>query len=167
MIKRILITGVLLIMVFSLGACVNNIPYNAVLYSNANGWMNEDFLKENLTRGCRYVDESGEAVNASGDEYPVFVTKVITTVESFDEKFSEFPPKVDFEKEIILVYIFTDIYPARNYNLQKIMLNGTIIDLEYKIEKPKGKDAAMPAQRCFVVKLDRIDVSAASFIEVK
>ena len=54
MVKKIVVLGVIAVMVLSLAGCENGNKYNAVMYSDAKEWMNENFLIENLTRDAVY-----------------------------------------------------------------------------------------------------------------
>ena len=124
MAKKILVLGVAIIMSLGLFAgCENKIPYNAVLYSNANGWMNEAFLKENITRGCVYRNEEGEVVSVTGEAYPKTNTFIIQTKEEFEKVFAEFPPKIDFEKEMLILHMFTAMTGNQPYNIIGIKVN--------------------------------------------
>jgi len=166
MAKKFFMLGMLTIMALSLVACENKIPYNAVLYSNIKEWMNEEFLKENLTRGCYYFNDEGEVVTiANSKSYPIAVTKIVKNTADFDEIFSEFQPDVDFAKEMLLVYVFTAPTGIQPYRIANIALDDVVIKIQYKLEKSPANSgtASVPLQRVLVVKMDNLSIEAAEF----
>ena len=167
-IKIICVGVVLVIMTLGLFAgCGNQLLYNAVLYSNAKEWMNEEFLKKNLTRGSQYVNEEGEIVSADGESYLETKTFIIQSNEDFNEIFTEFPPEIDFEKDMILIYIFTTTTGIQPYDIKNVNLDGSIVKIECKLKRYSGiaKDSlSAPGQRCLVIKMDKLDITSVEFI---
>lgn len=115
--------------------------------------MKEDFLHNNMPKGTiiggeyEYCDESS----------PETITKIIKTREQFDEAFNEFPTEVDFEKEMVIVYIFVTLVPSRRYYLEKLKLKDNVLHIGFKEEKPRGPDVAPPRQRCFAIKMNKVE----------
>lgn len=143
-------------------------PYNAVLYSNANEWIHSDFLMANLTRGCTYIDESGKAASANGDEYPVFITKIVKSQVDFNEIFSQFPPSVNFENDILVVHIFTATTGNRPYGITVLEFDGSMLNIQYGLEQSTDTlsgNASAPIQRCLVIKMDSVNIVTAKFTQ--
>jgi len=163
--KKILILGVAIIMALGLFACGDKIPYNAVMYSNANDWMSEEFLKEKITRGSHYRNEEGEMVSADGESYPKTNTFIFLTSEEFEKAFDEFPHEIDFEKEMLILHMFTAMTGSQPYNIASLSLDGTIIMVEYKLQRYSGNGdvATAPGQRCLLVKMDKLEITLAEF----
>lgn len=164
MIKKVLILWVITIMMFSLGACGSK--YNAIMYSDTRNWMNEDFFKENLTRGSHYLDD--DDIMVADETYPEFVTFIIRTQEEFDSKFTEFPPMIDFEEEMLLVYIFTTTNSG-TCKISKISLDHQTLNIDFKVEKSKGvsDNLTSPMQKCLIVKVNKMDIIGANFTKVQ
>ncbi|MCL2676235.1 MAG: hypothetical protein FWE84_06650, partial [Firmicutes bacterium] len=142
MAKKILIPGVLLIMAFSLGACGNQIPYNAKIFYNAQALMNEEYLEANMT-----WDVSIQGEQVLGANLPPTRTHIITNKNSFDLAFSEFPQEIDLSEKMILVYFFTSSYPISPYKLEKVNLDGDTLHIQFKLNKsgsPLVPDAGLP-----------------------
>ena len=91
-------------------------------------------------------------------------TFIISDEETFNEIFTGDDFSVDFDNEMLLLYIFPKMYP-RNYILKKIIVEGRKISVSVEIEKRNVNDAAMPSQSCLLVKMDRIEIDSAEFIE--
>lgn len=164
MIRKVLLLGIITIMTFSLGACRNK--YNAVMYSDTGEWINEDFLKENLTRGSHYLDD--DQIMVADETYPEFVTFIIMTQEEFDSKFTEFPPRINFEEEMLLVYIFTTTNSGA-YKISKISLDHQILNIDFRVEKSKSvsDNLTSPMQKCLIVKVNKMEIIGANFAKVQ
>ena len=170
--KLIRLCGIVicLSLLFPFGGCGGD-KYNAVLYDNVNEWMNKEFLKENKTYGACYLNENYNEneddwneqilIDKTSPQSRAFVTK---EKEEFDKIFSSFPIEVNFEKEIILIYIFTTVYLSRPYKLNSINVQNQVVIIEYEMEKANGTtDTSMPGQRCFAVKMNKLEITAAEF----
>lgn len=168
--KRLFLSGaVLIISLFALVGCSGK--YNAVLYSHADKLVSEEFLKENRVKAYYRNENYVEGVSDWKDrniyeaDAPEELIFIITDKDEFEKIFVKYDLTVDFEKEIVILYIFPDIYPGRDYYLKKIDLNEQSLDIYFKLQKIKGKDATMPYQRCFMVKLDKVEFKEVNFIE--
>ena len=159
--KKILLLGVAIIMAFSLGACGNNIPYNAKIFYNAQALMNEEYLETNMTLGAH---KQGSQVEDTSS--PEMRTQIIRDKNDFDLAFSEFPQEVDFSEKMILVHFFTSSYPTSPYKLEKANLDGDTLHVEFKLNKSGSAsvpDAGLPRQTCIVVLMNKLDISTAVF----
>ena len=72
---------------------------------------------------------------------------------------------VNFDKEMVLIYIFADIYPNRNYIINNILKEGEKVKIYLELEKNNKKDATAPYQRVLIVKMEKLDISEAEFIK--
>ncbi len=73
--------------------------------------------------------------------------------------------EVNFDKEMVLIYIFADIYPNRNYIINNILKEGEKVKIYLELEKNNKKDATAPYQRVLIVKMEKLDISEAEFIK--
>ena len=167
--KFVRIVGVfaLLCCLFGAAGCGNK--YNAELFNDAEQWVREDFLRENRVKAC-YPNENYDENDEQSESYiydeaaPLSRTFIISDEETFNEIFTGDDFSVDFDNEMLLLYIFPKMYP-RNYILKKIIVEGRKISVSVEIEKRNVNDAAMPSQSCLLVKMDRIEIDSAEFIE--
>ncbi len=164
MLRKTFMAGIILIMVFLLVACGNK--YNATIYSDTKALFNEDFLKENLTRSSHYFNDKGEITASADQSYPKFLTFIVTTQEEYDSKFIEFPPMVDFEKEMLLIYIFTAIKPNA-YEIKKISLNNETLKIDFIAKRSGGfkfrNDTTIPMQKWLIIKIKKMEIMSVEF----
>ena len=160
--RKLLTLGVFLVMALGLFAGCGNNKYNAVLYDNAAEWIHEEFLQENLTKGAKPLESD---VPDDDADLPDFKTHIVTDIEKFNAIFKDFTPEVDFEKEMLIVYICTNIYMGSNYKLSSINLSDSILMVKVK-RQTTGKvahAASSPQQRCFVIKMDKNNIVTVNF----
>jgi hypothetical protein len=106
MMKKMIALRVISIMAFAFSGCGGN-KYDAVLFDNASEWMHGEFLANNMTQGAEpYHEESP----IDSEALPEYRTHLVTDCAGFDGIFSEFPPTVDFQSEILVIYITTNFY---------------------------------------------------------
>ncbi|MDR1094605.1 MAG: hypothetical protein LBL66_10720 [Clostridiales bacterium] len=169
MIKKIVGLGVLLMMI-SLVGCGNK--YNAVVVDSGLVFRKE-FLKANRTYGVTYYNEDYDKDGDRTDEYlvdrmsPKFRTFIIKEQNEFDDIFTDFSTEVNFEKELLLIYLFTSVY-HRPCKIQSMKLDGETLKIDFKMKnaKPGVKDASVPEQRYLVIKMKNLDISAAEFVRL-
>ena len=169
MAKKILILGVLLIMSMGIFAGCGGNKYNAVVLSEGFSFKPE-FLSNNRTLGARYLNENWDEETDEWDdkyitdetspEYRVFIVK--NQIE-LDNIFGSFV-QVDFGKEMILLYCYTDIY-SRPQLIDKVNHSGTTLEIEFSLKKPKTGvgDASMPGCKQLVIKMNALEVETAKF----
>ena len=159
-IKKILTIGLavllMLCMCVSLVGC-KQIDHNAVIITDGIIYQ-EEWLEENHVYGA--YDENGE--EKYDNNTPKSRTYIIKNQDELDEVFSEFP-ELDFEKEMVLVYCYRTIY-IRKQVLEKVVLDGTVLNVEFNVVKGKigHADASAPQRRMLVIKLDRLDITEAN-----
>lgn len=140
------------------------IKYNARLYSDATQWVNEDFLKENMVYGAYYRNESGQL--CQDDSSPKSRAFVIEDDEQYDTFFKQNSFDVNFEKEVVVLYIFSDTN-NRNYILKGLELNDKELTVQVQLQKSLVDDTIMPYQRCLVLKMNKVEIEAVKFEELK
>ena len=169
-------SGCIVLLLCLMAAAGCGVGYDAQLLNNADRWMSEEFLRENRVRAF-YPNEQYNENDESSEPYiyddaaPETRVFIIGDRAMFDEIFTGHVPSADFEaadfeSEIVLLYIFPNMYPTREYKLQKVEVDGAKVRVFVELEKRTGVgDAAMPAQSCLMVKMDKIPVDCAEFIE--
>ena len=140
--KKLVSVGALMLVVLMGVICVGcGKTYNAVMYDNAGEYVNGVFLSEHSAGSF-----------------------VIRSREKFEEIFLDFSEDVDFEKDMLLLHVFTTIY-GRPCKIKSINVNKEKLQVNYEMVKPKAgiHDASAPSLRCLVVKMDKLDVTEVSF----
>ena len=156
-IKKLLTIGLavllMLCMSISLVGC-GKIDHNAIIIADGITYQ-EEWLKENHVYGA--YDENGE--ENYDENTPKSRTYILKNQDELDEVFSEFS-EIDFEKEMVLVYCYRTIY-IRKQVLEKVVLDGTILNVEFNVVKGKmgHADASAPSRRMLVLKLDKLDIT--------
>lgn len=165
--KRCFIAIITLLMLF-LNGCGKEINYNAAVTS---GVYKEDFLKENMTLGAYYKNENYDPEDENGNEYlldetsPRSRTFIVTEQSQLNEIFESFNTSIDFEKQMLIVYVYTDCY-LRAQILKSVKLNGNVLKIEFEIESGERGygDACQPYQRTFAVVTDKLDVELVEVV---
>lgn len=163
--------AVIALLAFFLNGCGKEINYNAAV---ADGVYKEDFLKESMTLGAYYKNENFDPEDENSDEYlldetsPRSRTFVVTEQSQLNEIFESFNTPIDFEKQMLIVYVYTDCY-LRAQVLKSVKLNGNVLKIEFEIESgERGHgDAREPYQRTFAVITDKLDVESVEVSLVK
>lgn len=171
--KKVILSLISIIIGLSfLVGCGGN-KYNAVLYSHAENWISEDFLDENRVKAYYpnkdYVEGESDPWEdiIYDNESPDSRTLIISNQDEFGKIFTKYDSTVDFERQIVILYIFGDVYPSRDYYLKKLILKEQALKIYYRLENRNGDDATAPYQRCLMVKLDKLDIVAVNFEEVR
>ncbi len=149
--------------------------YHAKIYNQAKEWISEEFLKENRVRAY-YVDENYvEGVSDPWTEVifepnkPSERTFIIKEQDEFTKIFTKYVEEyVDFEKEMVILYIFSDVY-IRDYHLKKIIYENQTLTIHIKLQHINSKidDAVQLYQRCLMIKMDKLEIDSVSIIEDK
>lgn len=168
--KLVRFAGIVVLIGCLLVAAGCGYTYNAELLNDAEQWIRDDFLLENRVKAY-YPNENYDENDEQSESYiydetaPLTRTFIIADDTAFDEIFQKDAFAVDFANEMLLLYIYPEIYSGRNYSLKKIAVEGKKVSVSVEIEKRNVNDAAMPAQSCLLVKMDKIEVDTAEFIE--
>ena len=156
-IKKLLTIGLavllMLCMSISLAGC-KQIDHNAVIITEGITYQ-EEWLANNHVYGA--YDENGE--ENYDENTPKSRTYLIKTQTELDEVFSKFP-EIDFEKEMVVVYCYRTVY-IRKQVLEKVVLDGAVLNVEFNVVKGKigHADASAPQRRMLVIKLDKLDIT--------
>lgn len=151
-----------------------NNKYNATLISNADDIIDAKFLEQNRVSGAFYPNpEYKEGVDSPDERYifdessPESRTFIITEENLFDDIFDEDKFSIDLADKMAILYIFADVYGTRDYKLSDIEKTGDRLEICCSLEYSAADDATMPFMRCFVVTLDKTDISEVTFINQK
>lgn len=151
--KRTLIFGIILLLIVAtlLATALliySPLRYRANLYDYCNDWIEPTFYMTDL------ADEPF----------------IITDEGVFHAVFIDSPFKVNFDKEMVIVYMdITSAPSSRGYYLKKIEVEGDTATVYFKSDKmpwDNRKDAVRPWERCMVVKMKKLDVSTVVFTEM-
>ena len=168
--KIFIVLFVVLGICFTISAC--GVGYNAVVVDSGIEYTAE-FLKNSITYGawCDNEDFNVEEDDYDGwydSESPETRTYIVSELSEADEIFVKCPD-VDFEKEMLLVYCWTEIYQRRPVVLKSVKVEeNQILKVEFTLKNPSGNvgDASMPMRRIIVIKMDKIDISFAEFSKI-
>ena len=155
--KKLLGVGAFLLAFCMLVGCAR-IEHNAVIVDSGLSYK-EQWLENNYTYGAY------QSWNDGYDEsLPESRTYLITEQAALDETFDSFP-KIDFEKEMVLVYCYTTVY-VRDRVLEKAVLDGDVLTVEFNVVRGKlgHADAASPQTRVLTVKMDKLDVTEVKVV---
>ena len=96
---------------------------------------------------------------------------IITDESVFNAVFIDSPFKVNFDKEMVIVYIYTTGEPSsRDYYLKKIEADRDTVNIYFKSDKKpwdNRKDSVRPWERCMVVKMKKMDISTVTFTKTR
>lgn len=171
---NIMALGLILLIAFSVFAGCSVKKYNAEMYSKSKDWVKTSFLEDKKVRGAYYPNpDYVEGSDNPTEKYyydevsPKNRTFIIDNQETYDMIFNENALAVDFEKEIVYLFIFADVSPSRYYYIDRISLEEDKVVIYYKLEKkyPPVGDATAPFQRCLIVKMKKLNLSNVEFIE--
>lgn len=153
--KKILLVFILLLN-FTLISCKSN-RYNVLIDNDAKSYLTTEFLDENKVKGIYYKNEEDEYDYL--EEGPNDILIVVDNKEHLNDITNNYNKEIDFEKKVVLIYIFSDIYPSRDYYYRASTLTDNKITIDIKIKSAKRGvgDAAMPGQRVLIITLDKID----------
>ncbi len=143
---------------FACGCAPKELPYSAKLFDKAENFMTETYLRENNTH-----------YPSNNDGLPHTRCQVIKTEDDVEGIFETFPEELDFSRDMLVIYIFTDINYAFGCRLDDITVteNEMTIVIGHEMAKRdiwgrRPPSASLPTQRCLVVKL-----TDCSFNDVK
>ncbi|MBR7111355.1 MAG: hypothetical protein IKC75_00295 [Clostridia bacterium] len=151
--KRILIFSIVLVLIVATLLTTalliySPLRYRAKLYDYCNDWIEPTFYMTDL------ADEPF----------------IITDEGVFHAVFIDSPFKVNFDKEMVVVYMdITSAPSSRGYYLKKIEIEGDTATVYFKSDKmpwDKRKGSVRPWERCMVVKMKKLDVSTVVFTEM-
>ena len=142
--KKIIASLVLaIIALFSFVGCAKEMPYN-VLYD-----------AKFVDKSERYMTE--EFINELGDpcDFPEDRMLIIDNQDEFKRVYKSFPYEMDFEQDILFVFMFVDTNYGFECKLQDMYEKGNELIIEFFHDSDKGGSASgsAPTHRCSAVKL--------------
>lgn len=145
--KKIVAVYLILIVCFFTG-CLK-LDNNAVIVQDG-VTCRQEWFEENYTRGS-YQSEYDK-------ELPEDRTYRIDSQDELDEIFSDFP-KIDFEREMVVVYCYTTTY-IREQKLEKASLKNGVLYIEFNVVQGMfgHGDATAPQTRLCVIRVDKTEV---------
>lgn len=161
---KIILIGMVLIMICLFTSGCNNLNYNAKLYSNAKEWIDSGFLNENRVKAYYLNENYVEGVNYPNEKYiyendaPEEKFFIIECESEFKEIFVSCEEKIDFNKEMVILYIFTDVNYKIDYKLKSIKCENGILSITAKLNNSNLDCATAPYQRCFMIKMNKMEI---------
>ena len=156
------------IILYSIAGCQKN-KYNAKIYNSAENLFLNSFLEENKVKGAYYKNpdypDDADKKYYYDETSPACRTFIVNNLDDYSLFFAGDELGVNFDKEMVLIYIFADIYPNRNYIINNILKEGEKVKIYLELEKNNKKDATAPYQRVLIVKMEKLDISEAEFIK--
>lgn len=139
--------------------------YNVEFYCDAREWISNDFLMENKVKGAHYmigINEYGLEEWEMPQTAPSTRTYIITEEAEFKEIFTGYADEIDFENKMVIVHLHSTY--GFVYNLNKMELEDDTASFYYT-RKGKVDSGSMAVVKCFMVKMDKIDINTAEFIK--
>ena len=172
--KKTIVTILLLCLLatgaLALSACNEAGKYNAVLYSGADDWFLGEFLDAHRTKGAFYPNENYiEGISSWNDRYikdntsPSTYQCVIDNEEDFGKVFAEFPPRVNFAEDMLVVYFYTETDP-KELRLDRLTLEDGALRVECKFPFSTKNDTVAPYRNCLVLKMDKVEILTVEFV---
>ena len=167
---KIIRAGLALLLIFSLLPGCSNLRYGAKLYNNVDDWIDESFLNENRVKAYYPNDNYVHGESDPRDKYiydessPSSRVFIITDEDEYNGIFTDSPLDVDFETEMVILYIFSNTSP-RDYKLKRIELKDKTLTVEMRLEwKWKDvDDTVMPYQRCVAIEMNKAEINEVKF----
>ena len=140
---------------------------DVTFYGYANDWVGEEFLNENRVFYAYYPDNESEGEFFLELNEPRTKTFIVTTEEEYRNLFPSDPIDVDFEKEMVILYISATAYPqkTREHYLKKAVLCDDVLTVTVKPE-PNGEeilDYGGTYPRCFALKMEKAEITEVIF----
>lgn len=167
--KKLILFIFACVLCFFIIGCKNT--YGAEIYSQSNDWIHESFLDENRVNGVSYLNKDyNESIDSIDDKYiyddtsPDTRTIVIDNEQEYNRIFKPGYLDVDFNSEIIYLYIFANTSPFEAYYIDKISVDNERVTIYIKLEYRNIKDSTMPYQRCVIEKMLKTETTKVLFI---
>ena len=135
------------------------------IYENVYEHINDSFSYNNRTHGAFYGD-----VELDDPSYPKERVFLIKSQKDFDQIFSQEIDNtpVDYQSEMYVLYTFTTVY-HREFMVGSALVVDQELNIQFRLKSPNEPvgDAARPFQRFVLIKIDKIDINDASFIDIE
>ena len=165
--KKLLLITILVLLVgtlLTLSSCGNK--YHAKILREEEYMFSENFIENHLPKGV-LVDARGRIVSFETKENPEDYTYSIHSWQEAEEFFCVFTGAIDFEKEMLLVYVFKSI-SREEKNLKDVKLQSGVLTIRYEYRHSKdaiADNATSPRQNFLVLKIDKITFEKVEFIK--
>ena len=169
--KKIISTGLLLLILLNLLASCSALRFGATLYDHDDiiEWLDEAFLEENKIGGTvsypnpNYTDRHGsEPEYIRYPDLPTERTFIITEKEEYEKIFTSSQMDVDFEKEMVILYTSSSVNSIP-VDLKEIAIADGVLTISIKFNYPHGPGAVMPYQRFFVLQMKKAEITEVKF----
>ena len=144
------------------------------IYENVYEYINDTFSYNNRTYWAFYGDE--QLLDSSYPKERVFLIK---SQKDFDQIFTQGidNTSVDYQSEIYVLYTFTTYY-HREFIIESASVVDQELNIQFRLKSPNEPtgdesrpfepvgDAARPFQRFILIKINRIDINNANFIDI-
>ena len=150
--------------------------YNATMYSKAHRWTKDEFIENNKVSNAKYKNKDyNQEIQYDNENWvskyyydenaPKTRTFIIKDENTFNEIFTENSMDVNFEKEMVILFIKRDVCPRDCY-LLSISNNNGKLTFKYMHKFSTGNDTVQPYPRCIAVKMKKMDITSVEFIDV-
>ena len=136
------------------------------LYGYANDWVGEAFLNENRVYHACYRDDGEETTEMDAPRARSFI---ITTEEEYHSMGLASPIDVDFEKEMLILYITSSVNQpsnAQKSTLEKATLCEGVLTVQIN-EEPSADawsaDSGKPYALCLALKAEKASITEVAF----
>lgn len=130
----------------------------ATFYDNVEKYAYATYLQDNATK-----------FPFDGSELPFDIVNVIRTQSELDKAIPDGHIEIDFNKEVLVLYLFTDIYMGFNCRLKSINVKGNQLNIvifhelaEKSAQGTRPPSTSYPTQRCMAIKTTLTDFNSAS-----
>lgn len=152
--KLFLIITLILLSVIITSGCSNQRRFNIEILNKYE--FVDGFLENYKISECFYLDSESGEYKLSNPSLPEEYTLVIKSEEEYKKIFAN-SSKVNFEKEILVVYIYSTIYNS-DIKITEIDLDEGELSIDFKHKLVIGTgSASMPHQENVVFKLAKGD----------
>ena len=126
---------------------------NAVFYDNVQLYLHDDYLNNNITR-FPSIDGS--------DQRPEYLINIIRSQTEFTAAVQENYIDIDFDKETLILYFFTDLYMGFECRLQNIQINDRKLNINIFHAIDDAPCTSLPTQRCLAIKTTLSDFDSVN-----
>jgi|GEM_PF-5319978 len=156
--KRFIVGLMLPLLLCALGSCASTIKYHATLFDNAETYIREDFVAANPVA----------VTDSSSNTDPRRRVFLVNNTDQYNEIFSEKAKEIKMNLGAQMMVVYTFVHETkRGCDLKEVTLQNEELTFVFEQKEtliPIG-DACMPYQRWFLVVLDHVDATTATFQE--
>ncbi|MBQ9801699.1 MAG: hypothetical protein IJW51_01330 [Clostridia bacterium] len=181
--KAMILTVALLLLITPLSGC-SKWRYGAKMYSSYqhDALVKPEFIEEHKIYGGQYpnpdyygdYDTTEDETDPNNYQYistkgfPESLTFIITDEETFESIYAEDALEVDFDKQMVILYIHRRGVGVPVYIIQKMETNDEELTIYYKKKKDysKKRGGGYPDKRCTTVVMRKMDITSVEFVFV-